>query len=96
MSTKLPINLSDLQSQPLFGDDLEGIGGILFALEALKLPVLNGVDILLDQLSRFLALVTRFGKVDGGVITQREPRSLAAQLEAVAPSLDSIGLHFSR
>lgn len=82
------------QSQPLFGDGLEGIGGILFALEALKLPVLDGVDALLDQLPRFLALVSRFSKADGRIVTQREPRSLAAQLEAVAPSLYPIGLHF--
>ena len=82
------------QSQPLFGDGLEGIGGILFALEALKLPMLDGVDALLDQFPRFLALVPRFGKADGGVVAQCEPRSLAAQLEAVAPSLYPIGLHF--
>ena len=67
---------------------------VLFALEALKLPILNGIDALLDQLSRFLALVPRFGKADGGVVAQREPRPLAAQLEAVAPSLHPIGLHF--
>ncbi len=82
------------QSQPLFGDGLEGIGGILFALEALKLPMLDGVDALLDQLPRFLALVSRFGKADGGVVAQRKSRPLTAQPEAVAPSLDPIGLHF--
>src|SRR5690606_39681559 len=82
------------QSLHIFGDGIEGIGGILFALEALKLPVLDGVDALLDQLPRFLALVPRFGKADGGVVAQRKPRSLAAQLEAVAPSLYPIGLHF--
>ena len=63
-------------------------------LPALKLPMLDGVDALLDQLPRFLALVPRFGKADGRVVAQREPRPLAAQLEAVAPSLHPIGLHF--
>ena len=82
------------QGQPFFGDRLKSIGGILFALEALKLPILNGIDALLDQLSRFLALVPRFGKADGGVVAQREPRPLAAQLEAVAPGLHPVGLHF--
>ncbi|MNN72932.1 hypothetical protein D3C81_1890100 [compost metagenome] len=61
------------QGQPFLGDSLEGVGGILFALKALKLPVLNGIDALLDQLPRLLAPVTGFGKADGGVVAECEP-----------------------
>lgn len=66
----------------------------MLALETFKLPALDGVDALLDQFVGFLALVACFGKADGGIVAQREPRSLAAQLEAVAPSLYSVRLHF--
>ena len=78
--------------QPLARHLLEGDLGVAGLLDAVDLPLLGGVDALLDELARCFAPVSCLGQADGGVLAQGEHAGLALQREPVAPSLHAAGL----
>ena len=70
--------------QPLARHLLEGDLGVAGLLDAVDLPLLGGVDALLDELARGLAPVS--------CLAQGEHAGLTLQREPVAPSLHAAGL----
>jgi hypothetical protein len=66
----------------------------LLALDAFDLAILDGIDALLDQLPRRLALLSGLAERHAGVVAKCEPRGLVIELEAIAPSLDAVGFDF--
>ena len=80
--------------QPLLGDDLEGVLCFAGLPDAVDLPLLGGIDALLDQFACGLTAFPGFRERNSRVFAKRKHAGLAIQCEAVSPSLDSVGLDF--